>query len=181
MPEAQNRLDTVSKAIQVVSVMVGVVISVLSFNAAQEREVHVREKEVEAKLLELERYKTLREDEDRKRQVEAAKPFLALRQERYMEAVQAAAVLANPYDHTPEELEKARKRFRQLYVAELSMVEAFEVETAMKNLAQSIDPELLKLTPAQEAAYTLAHALRDSLVNSWRVKSEIVANVTGSR
>jgi hypothetical protein len=95
------------------------------------------------------------------------KPFLELRQELYMEAVKAAAVLANPETHTEEGGRNARERFRELYVAELSMVESTTVEKHMVELARKIDPELTQLSAAQRAAYDLAHALRDSFVASW--------------
>src|SRR5262249_26053223 len=130
--------------VQVLSVVVGVVISVLSFNDARQKEAIAR-------------------------QIEAAKPFLQLRQTLYTEAVKAAAVLTNPGTHTSDELTAAKRRFRELYVAELSMVEAPEVEAKMVALAKQIDPELTQLTPAQSAAYSLAHALRDSFTASWGV------------
>jgi len=144
LPVASNpeKMDALLKTVQVLSVVVGVVVSVLSFNAT-------REKEAEA------------------RRAEAMKPFLELRQELYMEAVKAAAVLANPETHTEEETRNARKRFRELYVAELSMVESSVVEKQMIELARKIDPELTQLSAAQQAAYNLAHALRDSFVASW--------------
>jgi hypothetical protein len=110
-------VDGLPQAIQVLSVSVGVVISVLSFTYAQLKDVKIRRSE-------------------------AAKPFLDLRQRLYLEAVQAAAVLSNPEDHTSDEIANARKRFRQLYVAELSLVEAQGVETSMEELAKIIDPEL---------------------------------------
>jgi hypothetical protein len=137
-------LSSAATLAQVLSVVVGVVITVLSFNAT-------RQKEVEA------------------RQLEAAKPFLQLRQNLYTEAVKAAAILANPDTHTQEELMVAKKRFGELYVSELSMVEAREVEQKMIALAGQIYPELTKFTPAQDAAYNLAHALRDTFVASWRI------------
>jgi hypothetical protein len=83
--------------------------------------------------------------------------------------VKAAAVLANPDTHTPEELTAAKKRFRELYVSELSMVEAPEVESKMVALARQIDPELTTFTPAQQAAYDLAHALRASFTAAYGV------------
>ncbi len=87
-----------------------------------------------------------------------------------MEAVKQAGILANPDDHTKDELTAARKRFRELYVSELSMVESREVETEMVSLAQEIDPGLIAWTPLQKAAYDLAHALRDSFASSWGIK-----------
>jgi len=130
--------------IQVLSVVAGVLISILSFNAAREKEATAR-------------------------QAEAARPFLEARQKLYMEAVKAAGVLANPEIHTPEEMAASKKRFRELYVAELSMVEAQSVEISMASFAGVIDPELRKFTPAQRAAFDLSHALRDSFAASWGV------------
>lgn len=101
---------------------------------------------------------------------EAQKPFLELRQRLYMETVKQAGILANPDDHTAVEIADARRRFRDLYVAELSMVESTLVESHMVRLAEQIDPGLNPFTPAQDAAYDLSHALRDSFVTSWRIK-----------
>jgi hypothetical protein len=135
----------ISMLIQVVSVVVGVVISVLSFSSTRQKEALARK-------------------------LEAAAPFLQLRQSLYLEALKAAAILANPDTHTSEELATAKKRFRELYVAELSMVEPLKVETKMVALAKLIDPELTHFTPAQRAALELAHALRDTFVASWGVE-----------
>jgi hypothetical protein len=139
-----SMMDTIATTVQVLSVVVGVVISVLSFNAT-------REKEAEA------------------RKFEASKPFLELRQKLYVDALKQAAVLTNPETHTEQEIAASRKRFRELYVAELSMVEERAVELQMVQLANSIDNSLTTLTPAQRAAYDLAHALRNSFVESWKV------------
>lgn len=117
-------------------------------------------------------FNATREKEAEARRLEAAKPFLTLRQDLYTEAVKAAAVLANPEVHTPEELGSARKRFRNLYVAELSMVESREVASKMVELASIIDPPLASFTPAQQAAYNLSHALRDTYVTSWGLEGE---------
>lgn len=145
-------METIAKTVQVVSIVVGVVISVLSFNATREKEAEAREKETEA------------------RRFETSRPFLELRQKLYMEAVKAAAVLANREGYSEREIASAKRRFRELYVAELSMVESPEVETRMVDLASKTDPSLTPLNPAQKAAYDLAHALRDSFVVSWGAK-----------
>lgn len=144
-------VDRVAQTIQVVSVASGVVISVLSFTNAQLKDAKVRRSE-------------------------AAKPFLDLRQKLYLEAVQTAAILSNPEDHTSTEIVNARKRFRQLYVAELSLVEAQGVESSMVALAAIIDPGLEPLNPERQAAYNLAHALRNSLIKSWNLDEAIVDN-----
>jgi hypothetical protein len=171
-----SMLDSASKLIQVLAVVVGVIISVLSFNATRQTDARAREVEAEAKKLEIEKYNNQREDEAAKRQAEAAKPFLELRQKLYSDAVQAAGVLANPKDHTEDEMKKAKKRFRELYVAELSLVEGIGVEKGMIGLATAVDPELTTMTKEQKAAYRLAHALRDSLVKSWGVSETVVEN-----
>jgi hypothetical protein len=140
-----NTIQSISSLVQVLSVIAGVVISILSFNAARQSEAVAR-------------------------QLESAKPFLQLRQTLYMEAVKAAGVLANPDSHTAEELATAKKRFRELYVSELSMVEAPDVEQKMVALAAQIDKDLTSLSAPQLAAYELAHALRDTFVSSWGVQ-----------
>jgi hypothetical protein len=174
--ERASLLDSASKLIQVLSVVIGVIISVLSFNAARETEAHARVAEAEAKKLELQKYADQRKDEAEKKQTEAAKPFLELRQKLYLDAVQAAAVLANPKDHSEAKVKEAKVRFRELYVAELSLIEGVGVEKGMIALAEAVDPELTTMTPEQLAAYKLAHALRDSLVKSWKLNEELVDN-----
>ena len=140
-------VDSIGKTVQVIAVVVGVVISILSFN-------QTREKEAEA------------------RRLEAQKPYLELRQKLYVEAVKSAGVLSNPDGHTKDELRIAKQRFRELYVTELSMVEAPEVALQMHTLAETIDPDLTKFTRAQSAAYDLSHALRDSFVLDWRIETD---------
>jgi len=153
-------METIARTVQVLSVVVGVVISVLSFTATRDKEVVARQMEAEA------------------RRFEASKPFLELRQKLYMEAVKAAAVLANREGYSQNEIAAAKKRFRELYVAELSMVESEAVETRMVELATKIDPSLTPLNPTQRAAYDLAHALRDSFVVAWGVDQKDRAAAT---
>ncbi len=144
MPESKSKLELLATTVQVVSVVAGVVISALSFNQARLEEAIARE-------------------------MEAARPFYLLRQQLYTEAIQAAQVLASPDVHTQDELAQSRQRFRELYIGELSMVEAKEVESQMVALAREIDPGLLKMNDAQRATYNLAHALRDTFTYSWTV------------
>ena len=101
----------------------------------------------------------------------AAKPFLELRQKLYTDALKAAAILSTPENRTPADLGKARQRFRELYVAELSMVEVGAVESKMVELATQIDPALLNMTPSQRATYELAHSLRDSFIPDWGIQA----------
>jgi hypothetical protein len=171
-----SSIESASRLIQVLSVVAGVIISVLSFNASRQSEAHARQEEAEARKLDSQRYQDQRRDEEAKRHTEAAKPFLELRQKLYLEAVQVAAVLANPEGHTEDELKVARTRFRDLYVAELSLIEGIGVESGMIGLAKVVEPELAQMNEKQKAAYALAHALRDSLVKSWNLKEEVVDN-----
>jgi hypothetical protein len=135
MVERKTGLELLASTVQVLSVVAGVVISVLSFNAT-------RVKEAEARAL------------------EADRPFVELRRSTYLEAVKTAAIIANPDGRSPDDLSKAKRRFRELYVAELTMVEDPDVESKMVNLAKAVDPELAKLTQGQEAALALAKALK---------------------
>ena len=137
MAESKSRLELIASTVQVLSVVVGVVLSVLSFNST-------RLKEAEA------------------RRLEAEKPFQELRRTVYVEAVKNAAILANPEGRTATELSTARRRFRELYVAELSMVEDASVSQRMVHLARAVDKDLGNLTESQVAALDLARALGES-------------------
>ena len=118
--DGKSPIEIVATTAQVVSIVVGVVISVVSFNTARDSEAEAR-------------------------RLEAAKPFLTLRQNTYTEVVKLAAVLSNPDIYSPEELTTAKKRFRALYVAELSMVESDEVAAKMVELAGIVDPSRASL------------------------------------
>lgn len=147
MAEAKSKLETLATLVQVISVVSGVVIGVLSFNVTREKEAEARNKEAEARVL------------------EASWPLRELRRTVYLEAVKTAAIIATPEGRLPEEVEKAKRRFRELYVAELTMVEDAAVEAKMVALAQAVEPELLHLNEGQQAALDLARALRDSYTN----------------
>jgi hypothetical protein len=140
MSEPRTGLELLASTVQVLSVVAGVVISVMSFNAT-------RLKEAEARAL------------------EADRPFVELRRQTYLEAVKTAAIIANPEGRTPEELAKAKRRFRELYVAELTMVEDNEVAARMVGLARAVDPDLTNLTASQRAALDLAGSLKAGYTN----------------
>jgi hypothetical protein len=145
---AEISLETASKLVQVLAVVSGVVVSVLSFNGARLKEAEVREKEAQT------------------RRIEAGKPFVELRQRLYRETLENAAVLANADIHSAEEVATARKRFRNLYVAELSMVENAKVAGAMVQLAKAVDPQLVNMSEQQRAALSLAHIIGASFVET---------------
>jgi hypothetical protein len=124
------------------------VVSVLSFNGARLKEAEVREKEAQT------------------RRIEADRPFVELRQTLYRETLQNAAILVNADIHSAEEVATARKRFRNLYVAELSMVENAKVAGAMVQLAKAVDPQLINMSEQQRAALSLAHIIGASFVET---------------
>lgn len=144
-------MEKISQSIQVMAVVVGVVISVLSFNDAREAESVARGVEAEASKIDAEA-----------RRIEALAPFYQLRQERYVEISEVAAVLADLKLYSDTEVEEAKRRFRALYIVELSMVESGEVSSSMVKLAAIVAPELLKFTDSQSAAYSLSKALSAS-------------------
>jgi len=137
VPQQKTLLETLATTVQVLSVVVGVVVSIVSFNATRQKEAEARRQEAE-------------------------RPFVELRRSVYLETVKTAAVLANTADRTAEEMAKAKRRFRELYVAELAMVETLDVEQDMVALATAVDPELRELSSAQQAALQLSHALGKS-------------------
>lgn len=140
MAERKTGLELLASTVQVLGVVTGVVISVLSFN-------DTRVKEAEARAL------------------EADRPFVELRRSTYLEAVKTAAIIANPDGRSPKDLLNAKRRFRELYVAELTMVEDIEVESKMVKLAEAVDPELATLSSGQRAALELAKALKIGYTN----------------
>jgi len=140
MAESKTKLELLASTVQVLSVVAGVVISVLSFN-------DTRLKEAEARAL------------------EADKPFVELRRAVYLETVKTAAIIANPDGRLPEELAKAKRRFRELYVAELTMVEDSHVASKMVGLAKAVDTDLANLNAGQRAALELAQALKNGYAN----------------
>lgn len=168
MEKDMGEIQAVATLIQVISVLVAAVLSIWSFNDA-------RKKEAEARIIESQRYQQQREDEARRQRIEAAKPFLEIRQQKYLEAIKVAGVLANPIDHTSEEIKAAEKRFGELYWAELALVEAQNVESSMAMLAESLGKfSNIDMTPQQFAVINLARGLRDSLVRSWGVDEQYV-------
>ena len=137
-------IDKLAQSVQVVAVVSGVVLSVMSFNNAKEIEIEARVIEAET------------------RRIEAIAPFYNLRQERYVEISKISAILSDSKSYNDTEIKEATKRFRALYISELSMVESGDVESKMKDLAKAIAPDLLLFTSAQKAAFNLSHALKDS-------------------
>ena len=140
MAEPKTRLELIASTVQVLSVVVGVVISVFSFNLTRQKEADAR-------------------------RFEAEKPLAELRRTIYLETAKTAAIIANPVDRPASDVAVAKRRFRELYVSELSMVETPDVAAKMVDLAGAVDPELRSLTPAQSAALALAHALKESYNN----------------
>lgn len=136
MTETPTRVDNWLKFAQTISIIIGIVVSAVSYYSARAKEALAR-------------------------QIEAQAPFLKLRQERYVEIGEVVATLVS---HAPEsdEYAIAKTRFRGLYIMQLTMVESPEVATRMVQLADEIDPTLRKLNTKERRALNLAGALQRS-------------------
>jgi hypothetical protein len=156
MAEPKSKFELTLSFIQVMAIVGGVVVSLMNVNATRVKELEARDREMETRAL------------------EADKPFVELRRKMYLEAVHAGVVLANEKCYSKEDLEKARVRFRELYVAELTMVEDVGVASRMVALARIVDPEVIDLSPAQTEALNLARALKPGYTNP-RAESQLAA------
>lgn|SRR5262249_28445558 len=98
------------------------------------------------------------------RRIEATRPYLDKQLALYTEATKVTTTIATSADS--KEVEKARKRFWELYWGELGLVEHGDVEGAMVSFGEALDAkkgqdELAKLT------LELARACRAELAISW--------------
>lgn len=84
----------------------------------------------------------------------------------YTEATQAAATLSTTEDGP--ERDAAEQRFWSLYWGELALVESLEVEQAMAAMGWGLN-EGADSAELKQLSLRLAHACRDSLVQSWGV------------
>jgi hypothetical protein len=142
---------SIGNVIATVSVVVGVVITVLNLKLAKEKDAESRK-------------------------IEAARPFLELRQNTYLDALKNASILASKDLHTEEEVKQARKRFSELYWGEVSLIDESSIEADMIAIASS-ENLTDSITPTQKATYALAHAMRESLVKSWGVDTAKLGRV----
>jgi hypothetical protein len=139
------------KLVQTISVLIGVLVSVISLRTAVVKDAGARKAAAEA------------------RKVEAAKPFLEARLKLYTAALQSAAILATPEGREESQLVAARQRFWELYWGELCMVEDSRVEAAMCKMGEALR-SAHERTPVQIASMGLAHEVRDSLLRSWGLR-----------
>ena len=149
--ERSEVFKSLGNFITTMSVVVGIVISVLNFKEAKQAEAESRK-------------------------IEAAKPFLELRQKLYFEALNSAAVLASKNFHTEDEVIKAKKRFAELYWGELSLVEEFDIEKKMVDIARA-ENLLDSVYSSQQPTLKLAHLMRESLTKSWDVDTSAIGTV----
>ena len=136
MSETPTRVDRWLKVAQSLSIIAGIAVSVVT-------------------------YWSTREKESLTRRIEAQAPFLKLRQQRYVEIGEVVAKLVSNAPES-EDYKKAKTRFRELYIVELTMVESPEVASQMVKLARFVDPKLLELQPQERIALDLAGALQRS-------------------
>ena len=99
------------------------------------------------------------------RRIEATRPYLDKQLELYTEATKVTATIATSADI--KEIEKATKRFEELYWGELALVERSDVASAMISFRKAFDTKMAQSALAP-LALALAHACRDELAESWR-------------
>ncbi len=167
---SMTTLDSVLKAVQVVSVVAGVVASVYAVSVAANKDADARKAEAASRTWELNKFDYQRKLDALSKAREAALPFLKLRMDRYQEAVKVAGVLADKERHTPEQYNSAEQRFWELYWAELSMVESDGVERRMVKLKNALYPQS-ENTKVQDAVLRLAQEIRRSTALSWGIKT----------
>jgi hypothetical protein len=104
------------------------------------------------------------------RRIEAQKPFLDRQLVLYTETIHLTSFLATAAQ-SPE-WTKARDRFWELYWGELATVENREVASQMVSFGEALNGQGGKVSDAilQQKALSLAHAVRESLDQSWGIK-----------
>ena len=144
--EKSEKVKSIGSFITIISIISGFVISIMNYRIVQEKE-------------------------SESRKIEAAKPFLELRQTIYLEALKNASILASKDVHTEDEVIQARKRFSELFWSEAGLIEESSIERDMIAIAES---ENLRdsITPTQMASYALAHSMRESLIKSCGVDTQ---------
>jgi hypothetical protein len=98
------------------------------------------------------------------RRIEATRPYLDRQLALYTEATKVTSTIATSADKA--EIEKATKRFKELYWGELGLVERGGVESAMVSFRKALDAKKGQNELAS-LALSLAHACRDELAASW--------------
>jgi len=98
------------------------------------------------------------------RRIEATRPYLDKQLTLYTEATKVTVTIATSSDS--KEIEKATRRFWELYWGELGLVEHDDVETAMVNFGKALDAKEGQGELARLALY-LAKACRAELAVSW--------------
>ena len=98
------------------------------------------------------------------RRIEATRPYLDRQLALYTEATRVTAAIATAADKAV--IDKATRRFHELYWGELALVERANVARAMVSFRNALEAR----RPREELgplALGLAHACRDELAASW--------------
>jgi hypothetical protein len=140
------------------SVMVGIWLSVASFADTRQKDAETRQKDADSRAKEAEA--RLREDATRRQ--ELLQPGLELRRRRYLDILSTLGKIA-AYEQDPKTLVEAKRRFWELYWADLSLVEDDDVKTAMEELGGMLDSNLQ--STFQQATYKFAGLIRQRIVN----------------
>lgn len=104
------------------------------------------------------------------RRIEAQKPFLDKQLALYSETIRTTSFLATA-SQSPD-WTKARDRFWELYWGELATVENREVSLQVVAFGEALNGQGGKMSNVtlQQQALSLAHAVRQSLDESWGIK-----------
>lgn len=111
------------------------------------------------------------------RNLEAAKPFIELRQRLYNEALSCAETIIISGDKSSRTYQTAYNRFSELYWGELGLVEDTSVEHNMMKVKKLIDSTRYTTKDREFALLHMSYAMRNSLFNTWKVDSTIVGKL----
>jgi hypothetical protein len=174
-------LDIIRAWLPVLTVVVGALWGLYTYIASQKAAEELRAQQAKAAEAEraerqgaAERQRLAQsEREDATRRIEAQKPFLTKQLELYFETASVVGKLVTlPREDGNGQYQAAKLRFYALYWSELSMVEHPNVEAAMAEFREALeayDKEGSDVSKAaiQNAAYKLAHEIRDAIETAW--------------
>jgi hypothetical protein len=163
------RLEFGLKALTTMTVVVGTIISVLSYTDARTKEAEARKAEAEARKQADESARQARVMEADARRFEALSAFRKLQLDRYTEIVTVASRLAAAKYETKADLNAATRRFYEMYWGDLSIVESEALKTAMANLRGALERQ--EEIAVRNWAYRISHLARTPLLASFDVSA----------
>ena len=145
-----NRLESWSKLISPILAVAAFAWAIYTYGDTSKRDLENRKAEAERTA--------------ETRRIEATRPYLDRQLTLYTEATALTSAIASSSDKA--EVEKATRRFWQLYWGELALVERHSVSSAMVAFGRALDASRPQ-GELRPLALALAHACRDELAASW--------------